>query len=121
MAKELGYYRDVGLDVELLEYNNTNSMKDLEEGKIDFALNNSILVYEDRKLQDVTLLATYFQRSPLVLIAQPEIKNILDPHSVSVSLTVRYPPRKKLRVFRERKQEILVSQNRLDNWEIPGS
>ena len=78
MAKELGYYRDVGLDVELLEYNNTNSMKDLEEGKIDFALNNSILVYEDRKLQDVTLLATYFQRSPLIIIAQPEIKNILE-------------------------------------------
>jgi diguanylate cyclase (GGDEF)-like protein/PAS domain S-box-containing protein len=78
MAKELGYYEEVGLDVELLEYNNTNSMKDLVAGKVDFAINNSVLVYEDRKLLDVTLLATYFQRSPLVLIVQPEIKNILD-------------------------------------------
>lgn len=78
MAKELGYYKDVGLDVELIEYDNTNITKDLEEQKIDYALTNSILSYHDKKLRDVTLVATYFQRSPLIFITQPEIKSVLD-------------------------------------------
>ncbi len=78
MAKELGYYRDVGLDVRFLEYNNTNIIDELLQGKSDFILNNSIVVYEDKQLKDVSLLATYFQRSPLVIVTQPEIKNVLD-------------------------------------------
>jgi diguanylate cyclase (GGDEF)-like protein/PAS domain S-box-containing protein len=78
MAKELGYYDKAGLDVDILEYQNTNSIKELEEGKIDYAINNSILNYDDGRLNDVTLLATYFQRSPLIIIAQPEIKSVLD-------------------------------------------
>lgn len=78
MAKELGYYKDKGLDVTIIEYNNTNSIKDLEDGKIDYAINNSLLAYHDKRLNSVTLLATYFQRSPLVIIAQPEIKSALD-------------------------------------------
>jgi len=78
MAKELGYYKDVGLDVAILEYNNTNSIEDLEDGKVDYAINNSLLVYHKKKLNAVTLVATYFQRSPLIIIAQPEIKSVLD-------------------------------------------
>lgn len=78
VAKERGYYKDVGLDVEILEYNNGNSIKELEEGKIDFALNNSLLSFSENKLDDVTLLATYFQRSPLVIVTQKDIKSILD-------------------------------------------
>lgn len=50
VAKERSYYKDVGLDVEILEYKNTNSMKELQEGKIDFAINNSLLAYSERKL-----------------------------------------------------------------------
>ncbi len=53
MAKELGYYRDVGLDVRFLEYNNTNIIDELLQGKSDFILNNSIVVYEDKQLKDV--------------------------------------------------------------------
>lgn len=78
MAKENGYYKEAGLDVDILEYNNTNSIKDLEGGKIDYALNNSILAYANKKLNKVTLIATYFQRSPLIIITQPNIKSVLD-------------------------------------------
>ena len=78
MAKELGYYKDVGLDVEVLEYNNTNTIKELEENKIDYAINNSLLTYKNNKLNNITLIATYFQRSPLILITQPEIKSVLE-------------------------------------------
>jgi len=87
MAKELGYYKDVGLDVEILEYNNTNSIKDLEDGKIDYAINNSLLAYHNKKLNNVTLLATYFQRSPLIIITQPEIKSVLDLKNKKVMIS----------------------------------
>lgn len=78
VAQEKGYYKDIGLDVEILEYHNSNTIKELEEGKIDYAINNSLLAFHEGKLNDVTLLATYFQRSPLVIITQPEIESVLD-------------------------------------------
>jgi len=78
VAKELGYYQEVGLDVDIIEYDNSRIIADLESGQIDFGINNSILSYQQQKLNQVTLLATYFQRSPLVIITQPEIKSVLD-------------------------------------------
>jgi len=87
VAKERGYYKDIGLDVDLLEYEGTNSMQELADGKIDYAINNSIVVYDHQKLQDVTLLATYFQRSPLIIITQPEIKTVLDIKGKTISMS----------------------------------
>ncbi|DAB28763.1 MAG: hypothetical protein A2513_00520 [Sulfurimonas sp. RIFOXYD12_FULL_33_39] len=78
MAKELGYYKDVGLDVEMIEYKDIDPINELENDKVDYALINSVIAYKDKKLHDVTLLATYFQRSPLVIAVQPKIKSILD-------------------------------------------
>jgi len=77
IAKELGYYKDVGLDVEIIEYNNTNIIQDLEDGKVDYALTNSHISYKNKTLRDVTLVATYFQKSPLILITQEDIKSVL--------------------------------------------
>lgn len=77
VAKEKGYYSDVGLDVDILEYNNTNSIKDLEDNTIDYVINNSLLAYNNKKLNNVSLIATYFQRSPLIIITQPEISSVL--------------------------------------------
>jgi len=87
MANEKGYYRDEGLDVTILEYENSNSMQDLEEGKVDFALNNSIIAYDNKKLLDISLLATYLQRSPFIFITQPEIKTVLDLKGKRVSMS----------------------------------
>ena len=87
VAKERGYYKNVGLDVDILEYKNTNSMQDLEDGKVDFAINNSIIVYENKKLKNVSLIATYFQRSPLILITQPEIKTVLDLKGKTIAMS----------------------------------
>ena len=78
MAKELGYYKEVGLDVELLEYENSLIMEDLESNKVDYALTNSNISYTNKILRDVTLVATYFQKSPLILITQKDIKSIMD-------------------------------------------
>ena len=87
VAKEYGFYKDVGLDVEILEYNNSNIIQDLEKGVIDFGINNSIIAYNNKKLNAVTLLASYFQRSPLVLITQPNIKSMLDLEGKSVMMS----------------------------------
>ena len=78
MAKELGYYKDIGLDVELIEYSDSDPINELESKNADYALINSTIAYKDKKLSDATLLATYFQRSPLIIATKPEIKSILD-------------------------------------------
>lgn len=88
VAKENGYYEELGLDVELIEYNNTNTMQELVEGKIDFAINNNIVAYDNKKLLDVSLLATYFQRSPLVIATQPKIKSPLELKGKRLKISV---------------------------------
>jgi diguanylate cyclase (GGDEF)-like protein/PAS domain S-box-containing protein len=87
VAKERGYYREEGLDVTLVEYNNTNIIQELLDKKSDFVLSNSIVLHRDRKLQPISLLATYFQRSPLIIITQPEIKNTLGLRGKKVMLS----------------------------------
>ena len=77
MAKELGYYRDAGLDVKLLEYNGGDIRQKIKEHKVQYFLQNGALLFDkNNKLMDVKLLATYFQHSPLVLVTQPSIKDI---------------------------------------------
>ncbi len=78
MAKEMGYYKAVGLDVEMIEFQDTDTMKELEDGHVDYTMSNALIAYNDKKLSNVTLLATYFQRSPLVIVTQPEIKSVLN-------------------------------------------
>lgn len=86
MAKELGYYRDVGLDVEMIEYQNKDTIQELEDGHVDYAMSNAIVAHRDNKLSNVTLLATYFQRSPLILVTQPEIKSVLNLKNKTVMI-----------------------------------
>lgn len=70
MAKEKGFYSDVGLDVNFLEFeNNTDIVNDLITQKVNYAL-----VYpglsgnrEDRK--DVVILSALLQHSPHVLVS----------------------------------------------------
>lgn len=77
MAKELGYYKDAGLDVSLIEYDGGDIRKSIHDKGADFFLQNGALLFDKKnKLMDVKLLATYFQRSPLVLITQPQIKDV---------------------------------------------
>ncbi len=45
IVKERGFYEEVRPDIELLEYNNTNTIEELVDGKVDFTINNSIVVY----------------------------------------------------------------------------
>ena len=74
MAKEKGFYKDAGLDVELLEYQNGLSIvSDVLSQKVDFGIHNANVVVENKKIIPTVLLASYFQQSPLVIVSHKSI------------------------------------------------
>lgn len=78
-AKEKGYYHDVGLDVELREYQDgLDIVSDVLGKKATYGVYNASIVVENGRIKPIVLLATYFQQSPLVFVAQKGIKNPAD-------------------------------------------
>lgn len=78
-AKEKGFYADAGLDVELREYqDNIDIVNDVLNQKASYGVYNSSLVVDDGHIKPIVLMATYFQHSPLVFVAQKGIKNPAD-------------------------------------------
>ena len=68
MAKEKGYYREAGLDVDLLEHKNgINIAKNVLEGKSNFGIDYSNIVLQDP--QKVVLTDALLQSSPHVLVS----------------------------------------------------
>ncbi|MGD9971224.1 MAG: diguanylate cyclase [Sulfuricurvum sp.] len=78
-AKEKGYYRDAGLEVELREYHNgVDIVSDVLEGKSTYGIYNANLVIEDGVIRPIVLMATYLQHSPLIFVARKGIRNPAD-------------------------------------------
>ncbi|MDD2838067.1 MAG: diguanylate cyclase [Sulfuricurvum sp.] len=78
-AQEHGYYRDAGLDVELREYEEgTDIVSDVLTQKATYGVYNSSIVVENGRVKPIVLLATYFQHSPLVFVAQKGIETPAD-------------------------------------------
>ncbi|WP_241697684.1 diguanylate cyclase [Mariprofundus sp. NF] len=74
MAREKGFYSDVGLDVELREYETGDDpVENVLSQKANYGIHNSSVVINNGKLEPIILLATYFQQSPLVIVASKEI------------------------------------------------
>ncbi|WP_419233494.1 diguanylate cyclase [Aliarcobacter cryaerophilus] len=74
-AKEKGFYENVGLDVELKEYNpEVDILFDVLNNKVTYGISSSNIVLENKKIASIVLLATYLQKSPLVFITKPDIK-----------------------------------------------
>lgn len=74
-AKEKGFYREAGLDVELREYQHgVDTVSDVLSGKATYGLYNTSIVVEEGKLKPIVLLGTYFQHSPLIFVARKGIK-----------------------------------------------
>ena len=77
MAKELGYYKDIGLEVELKEYiGENNPLEDVLNQKIDFAIDDSSLVYHKINGNQVVALFPIFQTSPIMLFTQKELTTL---------------------------------------------
>ncbi|RXJ57581.1 ABC transporter substrate-binding protein [Candidatus Marinarcus aquaticus] len=72
-AKEKGFYKEMGLDVELIEFSNQDIIQDLKSHEVTYALYDlSLLAYLDEQMP-VVLLANYFKRSALIFVAQQDI------------------------------------------------
>lgn len=70
-AKEKGFYRDRGIDVEIIEEGNGNEpVKNVMEGRAEFGIGNSDLLIDRSKGNKVVLLAPIFQHSPYIFITK---------------------------------------------------
>lgn len=74
-AKEKGFYKDVGLHVEFKERTkDENIVDEVLSGKAQYGLAYSSIVAEYMNGKPIILIANFFKQSPLVLIAQKDIK-----------------------------------------------
>ena len=70
-AKELGYYQDVGLDVQIIPLRpGADVLHEVISGKANFGTGSSSLLLARQDGVPVVVLATIFQHSPYVLIAR---------------------------------------------------
>ena len=69
MAKEKGFYKDIGLDVALKEWDeNIDVINGLNDNKIEYAVVRPTSMIDISKGKELIYLATIFQSSPLVLV-----------------------------------------------------
>lgn len=81
IAKEKGFYKDVGLDVNIISYKKRdNVLKKVLSNQVQYAIGRSSLLIDAANDRNITLLAAIFQSSPFVLIARKSsgIKDIKD-------------------------------------------
>ncbi|MDY3203583.1 MAG: ABC transporter substrate-binding protein [Arcobacter sp.] len=75
IAKEKGFYEDIGLDVELKKYNSSiNVLDEVLNKRADFGTNSSSLIIDKSNGNDIVLLGSVFQSSPLILLALKDSK-----------------------------------------------
>jgi diguanylate cyclase (GGDEF)-like protein/PAS domain S-box-containing protein len=81
MAIEKGFYEQKGLELELLEYNNSiNTADRVLNKKATYGIGRTNLIIERSKGKELVLLAAAFQSSPSVLVTTKEsgIQNVKD-------------------------------------------
>ena len=89
-AKEKGFYKDAGLDVELREYKNGIDIeKDVITGKATYGIYNSLALLEYLRGEPLVLLSSYFKRAALVLVTKPDIKTPKDLIGKKVMITTK--------------------------------
>jgi len=87
-AKEKGFYKDAGLDVTLKEFKpNIDIEKDIINHKSTYGIYNSNLLKSYLQNEPIKLIASFFKRSALVIITQPNIKNIHDLQNKTIMAT----------------------------------
>ncbi|MBR0567128.1 ABC transporter substrate-binding protein [Azoarcus sp. L1K30] len=70
-AKEKGYYREAGLDVDIREaHPGDDPVRNVLDGKAQYGVGNSSLLLARSSGQPVVVLAALFQHSPVVLLAR---------------------------------------------------
>jgi len=90
MAKEKGFYRDVGLRVELRELNNSIDIThEVESGKSHFGVGDSSLILDVMRNRPFVAMMAVFQQSPFVLVAlkSSNIKTLMNINNKKISLS----------------------------------
>ena len=73
MAKEKGFYKNLGLDVEIKPFTfDIDIPKEVSYGNIDFAVGRETLILERTKDRNIVALYALFQATPLILISTKE-------------------------------------------------
>jgi diguanylate cyclase (GGDEF)-like protein len=90
VAKELGYYKDAGLDVEIKEFKyGMNLSKAIENENADFAVGRSSLLINKAQGKDIVALGAIFQSSPMMLLVREDsgINTIKDLKNKKIMIT----------------------------------
>ena len=90
MAKELGYYKNAGLDVEIKELtHDTNILDVIPKKQADFAIGHSSILINKAKGDDFVALGAIYQESPMVLLTRADttIRTISDLKNKKIMLT----------------------------------
>ena len=78
-AKEKGFYKDVGLDVEFKEFNsNMNIVDEVLNDNAQYGLTYSSLIADYMQNKPLIFVANFFKQSPLVLVTQKNINTPTD-------------------------------------------
>ncbi|WP_455757801.1 ABC transporter substrate-binding protein [Sulfurimonas sp.] len=76
-AKEKGFYADIGLDVEFVEFGtSTNIIDEVLSSRADYGLGYSSIISDYLNGKDIAFLANFFKQSPLVLVTQKDITSL---------------------------------------------
>ncbi|NOQ31406.1 MAG: transporter substrate-binding domain-containing protein, partial [Helicobacteraceae bacterium] len=81
VAKEKGFYTDVGLDVEIKKFNDNISPADeVVSKKATYGVGRSSLILDKSRGSDITILSAIFQSSPSIILALKDanIQNVQD-------------------------------------------
>lgn len=89
VAKEKGFYEEVGLDVQINEFDSKiDNVELIKNEKVDFAIGRSSLLINKINGDDIVAIAAIFQDSPLMLLTtNPQIKKIEDIKNKKVMIT----------------------------------
>ena len=91
MAKEKGFYKELGLDVEIKPFEfGIDIPKNVNDGKIDFAVGRETLILEKVKNPNIVALYALFQSTPLILMTTKEsgINHINDFSNKKIMTTI---------------------------------
>jgi len=111
-AHEQGYYREAGLDVELVEAEPaTDPVAEVTSGRAQFGVGNSALLLARHEGKPVVVLAAIYQHSPLVLLAR-SAADISSVHDLRGKRVMLEPHSDELRAYL-RKEGIAESQLKL--------
>ncbi len=79
MAKEKGFYKNVDLDVDFIEFgSNVNITQEVLDGNAQYGLSFSSLVADYINGKPLVMIANFFKQSPFVLATQKHIKTPYD-------------------------------------------